>query len=496
MLKMKKILLFIMVLAICFSALMPPTYAADTQTATAADDTSAQYLKSVMDLIKKKYNGNVTDEQLVNAAMKGMLTSLDDYSTFMTQSEYDSFYGAFQGSVVGIGILAQQIDGYVSIVKVYDGSPAQKAGVLSGDKIVEVNGKSVAGQDLDTVTSKVKGPQGTKVTVGFQRQGYKNIITYEMTRSAVNIPSVTYQKRGDIGYLAINSFGYTTCYEVNEALSFFDEQKITKIVLDLRDNLGGLVESAIEVARLFVPKGLITRVEYKDPALTNWSYYSYLEQTKYKLAVLVNENTASSAEILTGAIKDSKAGTIIGTKTFGKAKVQNFTPILSTDAYNKYNQGKTGKTVNAQETDATDTDELAGYAKMTIGMYYTPNGDCIDLKGITPDITVAESTASSIDVKAIPELSKTVKPKLGTEYYDVLSAEWILKLLNYSVDTPDMKFDAKTEAAVKSFQKDNKLSSYGVLDFTTQKLLNDRLAILKEKLDKQYSKAAEVLESK
>jgi carboxyl-terminal processing protease len=495
MLKTKKALLFILVLALCFSTLIMPTYAADTQAAATTDNTSAQYLQSVMNLIKQKYNGNVTDEQLVNAAMKGMLTSLDDYSTFMTQSEYDSFYGSFQGSVVGIGILAQQTDdGYISIVKVYSGSPAQKAGVLSGDKIVEVNGKSVAGQDLEAVTSQIKGAQGTKVKVGFQRQGYKTIITYEMTRSAVTIPSVNYQIRGDIGYIAIDSFGYTTCYEVNEALSSFDQQKITKIVIDLRNNPGGLVESAIEVARLFVPKGLITRLEYKDPSLNDWSYYSYLEQTKYKLAALVNENTASAAEILTGAIKDSKAGTIIGTKTFGKAKVQNFTPVLSTDAYNKYNEGKTVKTVNAQETDASDTDELAGYAKMTIGMYYTPNGNCIDLKGITPDIIVPASTTDSVDVKTIPELSKTVKPKLGSEYYDVLSAEWILKLLNYSVDTPDLKFDAKTEAAVKKFQKENKLYSYGALDFTTQKLLNEKLIGLKAKLDKPYSKAIEVLE--
>jgi carboxyl-terminal processing protease len=469
-------------------ALITATFAT-TSFAAESKSSGGEYLQSVIDLIKQKYNGNISEDELINAALKGMFGDLDQYSSFYFPDELDSVYGPLEGAVEGVGIVVEQIDKDVVVQMVYQGSPAQKAGLLSGDKIVSVDGVSVAGKELEEVTSKVKGAAGTSVKIGIARQGVKNTITLQMSRANIDLPSVHYEVRGDIGYILIDSFSDNSSQGVIEALKYFDTKKITKVILDLRNNPGGYLDQAVDIAKQFVPKGLITKLDYKDPSMKDISYYSDLEKVKYRLAVLVNENSASASEILTGAIKDTKAGVIIGNKTFGKAKVQEAIPILSTEAYDKFNGTDEDKSVNALDFNSYEND-VVGWAKMTIGLYYTPNGNCIDLKGIDPDIKVAQSNPKGITVNLVEPLTVTVKPSPGTRYYDVFSAECILKLLNYNVDTPDYILDSKTSEAIKKLQKDNNLSSSGTLDFTTQRLLNTKLADIKQNQDNVYSRAA------
>ncbi len=463
-------------------------YAAETQSGK-----SAEYLQEVIDLIKQKYNGNIDEDQLIKSAVDGMFDMLDQYSTFYDLKEFDAVYGSLEGAVEGVGIQVQQDEDYISVIKVYTGSPAQKAGILSGDKIAEVNGESVKGMLLEDVVAKVKGTAGTKVKIGVLRQGQQAVLSFSMKRAQVNIPSVSYEVRGDIGYILIDSFVANTYSEVSEALEYFDNKNMTKVVLDLRNSPGGLVDQAVNVAKYFVPKGLITTLDYKDDSEQDVKYYSELKKIKYKLAVLVNENTASASEILTGAIKDTKAGIVLGSKTYGKAKVQTFTPILSPEGYERLNKNSTDKTVNALEVDSYESD-LLGWAKMTIGLYYTPNGESIDLKGIEPDIYVEDKNLE-LPVNLLEKLSITVKPKLGTQYLDVFNAECILKLLGYDVDTPDLTFDNKTFNALKKFQKDSNLYSYGTLDFSTQKVLNNKLSELKQTNDAVYAKAVKELQN-
>ncbi|HEX2926573.1 MAG TPA: S41 family peptidase [Ruminiclostridium sp.] len=481
--KLKRIAGILLVLALLAAVFNTTALAADSKTS------DSEYLQSVIDMLKQKYNGNISDDELLQGALKGMFGTLDKYSTYFTPDEFNSFYGSLEGAVEGIGISVAQIDKDTVVQTVYADSPARKAGVLSGDRIVQVDGKSVDGKNLDEVVSMIKGADGTDVKVGFMRQGVKNMITLEMPRTQVDVPTVHYEIRGTIGYMLIDSFSDNTYKGVTEALKYFDSKHITKVVLDLRNNPGGFLDQAVSVAQYFVPKGLVTTVDYKDPSVKDQKYYSGLEKIKYKLAVLVNENSASAAEILTGAIKDTKAGVVIGNKTYGKAKVQESLPVLSPEAYEKFNSGKTDKSANALDFSSFDTD-VAGWAKITVGLYYTPNGDCIDLKGIEPNIKVAESTHAGIHVNLLEPMTVTVKPAPGTQYYDVLTAEWILKLLNYDIGTPDYILDAKTADAVKKFQKANKLNSSGVLDFTTQKLLNNKLLELQEKQDAVYARAA------
>ena len=490
--KLRRISALMLAIVLTFTVFCTSTFAEETQD----NSINSNYLKSVMELIEQKYNGNVTEEDLIKGTVKGMFGSLDKYSTFYSQKEFNSVYGSLEGAVEGVGIQVQLTDSYVTVMKVFTGSPAQKAGILSGDKIAKVNGESVIKQSLEDVVAKVKGPAGTKVKLGILRQGAKNILTLEMARAQVIVPSVRYEVRGAIGYILIDSFTASTYSGVSEALNIFDSKKITKVVLDLRNNPGGLVDQAVEVAGLFVPKGLITTLDYKDASIKDELYYSDLEKTKYKLAVLVNENSASAAEILTGAIKDTKAGVIIGTKTFGKAKVQGFIPILTPEAYERLNKNYENKTVNALDVGNALESDVLGWSKMTIGMYYTPNGECIDLKGIEPNINVQETSPSGIQVNFLEPLTVTLKPSLGTQYMDVYYAECILKLLKYNVDTPDFTLDKKTFVAIKKFQLDSKVGSYGVLDYTTQKLLNKKLDMLKQKLDPVYAKAVGALQQK
>ena len=453
-----------------------------TEVQTQESRFSAEYLESVRELIKQKYSGSITDEDLNKATVEEMFEALDKYSVFYSQSEYDSFMASIGGEVHGVGILVEQIGGYVTVMDVYDGSPAQKAGLGKGDKISKVAGISVVNTKLDDVVAKIKGSVNTKVKLGILRQSSKSEVTIEVERENVEVPNVSYEIRGDIGYIFIDMFSANAFHGVKEALSYFDSKKVTKVVIDLRNNPGGLLDQAVFIGKLFVPKGLITKLDYKDEALKDEQYFSALEKMKYKLAVLVNEKSASASEIFTGAIKDSGAGVIVGSKTFGKAKVQSIVPILSPEAFERFNKDNENKTVNAYAFSGALESDLLGWGKMTMGMYYTPKGDCIDLKGIEPDITVKEgsSIVDGINVTEIKPLSIAVKPTLGTKSDEVISAEGILKLMKYDVDKPDNILDKKTVAAIKQFQKDNKVYAYGVLDFCTQKLLNAKLDKLKE----------------
>lgn len=492
MINFKKITAIILSAIVAFTVLASTVSAAEVQAQKAQTTFSDEYLESVRKLIKQKYSGSITEEDLNKPTVQEMFNSLDKYSTFFSQSEFEAFMDSIGGEVHGIGITAEQVGDYVTIISVLKGSPAQKAGLQKGDKISKVDGVSVVKKNIDDVISKIKGNEYTKVTLSVLRQNAKNEITFKVQRATVDVPSASYEIRGDIGYILLDMFSANAYDGVKEALNYFDSKKVTKVVLDLRNNPGGLLDQAVDIGNLFVPKGLITKLDFKDDSLKDEEYYSDLKSTKYKLALLVNENSASASEILTGAVKDTNAGIIVGSKTYGKAKVQSIVPILTPEAFEIFNKDKVDKTVDASYFEYLDSD-LLGWAKITMGMYYTPNGDCIDLKGIEPNINVKNSSTNGINVNEIKDLNVAVKPTLGTKCNDVYIAECILKLMKYDVDTPDNILDKKTVAAITKFQKDNKVFAYGVLDYCTQKLLNQKLEKLKETQDTVYLKAVEML---
>lgn len=462
----------------------------------------SNYIENVMDMVIDRYKGEIDSQKLLEGALKGLFSTMDPYTTFYTKEEAESFMLSINGTFVGIGIAYSEVNGKFVIEYVYSSSPAEEAGLRVGDVIIEVDRRSMVGRSLEEISTFLLGEEGTKVTVGVQRDGKSEIIRYELTRREIRIEPVSYSIDGKIGYIKLESFNSNACEAVDKALDHMNKNGTTKIILDLRDNPGGEVNQAVLIARRFVPEGLITKLDFKSESMKDESYYSYLKEPKYKLVVLVNRSSASASEILAGAVQDTGAGTLVGTKTFGKGKIQNLFPILTPEASDKYGQELGGSFVDAQDLfiksgKSPKEDEIIGWIKITTGEYYTPDGRMIDGVGLEPDVYVenTEDVRMGVALERIEKLKKVVKPYLNDENEEVYNAESILMFAGYDVDKPDNIMDEKTVQAVAKFQKDCGMYSYGVLDFATQQALNEKLDDLISNKDMQYLKAIELLSS-
>jgi len=449
------------------------------------------YLGGVLEMIRDQYKGDISEEELVYGAVRGMLGSLDDYTTYFDNEQTDTFIESINGTFGGIGVSMRVNGDYITILEVYPDTPAEKAGLLQGDKIIDADGISLVKQDTDKAASVIRGEVGTKVRLGILRDGSATIKIIDVTRDIVRINPVTYEIRGDIGYIKLDSFNENTDEFMSKALQEMDDNGITKLVFDLRDNPGGEVNQAVQVARKFVPKGLITKLDYHSSRYDDINYYSYLDNPKYKLAVLVNGLSASASEIVAGAIQDTSAGKLVGTKTYGKAKFQSLIPLLSLDAFNKYAQMGI-YTVSGNELQAfygitPKESEIVGYTKMSLGVYYTPNGRMIDGAGLVPDIVEDDSPAvNGVHIDTIRKLGGTVLLKLNSVGMDVYYTEMLLKAMDYKIEAPDNLMDEESVAALRSYQKKSGLYVDGILGEKTRVALNNDLLKLINKYDNQY----------
>lgn len=334
---------------------------------------------STYQLIQANYYKNVDENKLVEGISQGMAKSLNDpYSVYYTKSEMAEFNSQLNGTYAGIGMVLglDKETNLVKSIRIFKGSPAEKAGLLPGDIIVKINGKSAEGMTTDLVATNVKGKAGSKVElVIFRNKKYMNFV---VTREIIRVPSVTSKLlKDDILYIEIASFGDTTAQEFKELINNLDK-KPKKIILDLRDNGGGLVNQALEIARYLTPGGVILYESGRDE--NNLIPYT-VDGTAFldvPIAVLVNENTASASEILSGAIQDYKSGTIIGNNTFGKAVVQTVYQLPT-----------------------------GGALKLTTQRYLTPKKRDLSKKGITPDIKVVltEADYGKIDFSSLPDIN-------------------------------------------------------------------------------------------
>ena len=260
------------------------------------------------------------------------------------------------GDFVGIGVYIKEEEGSIIIESPIEGGPAQKAGVKMGDKIVSVDGKNIKGMSTPEVIDLMKGEPNTKVKLGIERE--KKPMTLEVKREIITINPVEYKiLKDNIGYIKINQFNQHTYDNLVPVLSKFYKENISNIVIDLRDNPGGLLDEVVEILGLFIPEGPIVHIKYRGDI--ERTYYSKLKKPKYKLAVLINENSASASEIFAGAVQDTKVGTIVGVPSYGKGTVQQIVPLPNGDGM-----------------------------KLTIAEYLTPNKRSIHKKGIKPDIIV------------------------------------------------------------------------------------------------------------
>ncbi len=325
-------------------------------------------------VLDQYYYQDIDDETKINSLYKGLVESAgDDYTVYYTPEEYQEFLISTTGTYAGIGAVLSQDKSTkeVTIKQVYEGSPAEEAGLQMGDVIVSVDDYTATDYELDEFVSYIRGDEGTTLEMTYTRDGEEKTVT--VTRGNITVPSVSYQMLdGGIGYVQINSFSNDTLEEYEAAMSDLTNQGMKAVIYDLRSNGGGLVDSVTAILDEILPGGTTVYMLDKDGNRTD---YTSDEETKIDIpiAVLTSEYTASSAEIFTGAIQDFDYGTIIGTQTFGKGIVQTTIPF-------------------------TDGSAL----KVTTSRYYTPSGTCIHGVGITPDIELPfEFMGSSEDEYSI-----------------------------------------------------------------------------------------------
>ena len=323
----------------------------------AGDAASTLRLFRAMQIIKSRYVENTSADTLLTGAIKGMVSSLGDpHSIYMDPKMFKDFMVETEGSFGGVGIVLGAKEKVLTVVSPIEGTPGEKAGIKSGDSIIKINGQDTKTMALDEAVSKIRGPEGTQVTLTILR-GH-DVRDYTLTRSNIQIKTVNGKMLPDnIGYLRISMFNEQTNTEFVKKYQELEKEGMQAIILDLRDNPGGLLDECVKVANKFFPKGpvvsVVTRDGRRDTSTSN------LEAVKYPCVVLVNGGSASASEIVAGAIQDTGAGTLIGTKTFGKGSVQT---IMRLDG--------------------------GAAIKLTIAKYYTPGGRSINGVGIEPDVKV------------------------------------------------------------------------------------------------------------
>lgn len=341
------------------------------QTTTLTDSGTLQKrLSLIKAYLEQKYIGELDEEKMFQGAIKGYVSGIgDEYTEYLTKSEYEELMITVTGDFVGIGIyMTKDTQGNVVVLLPIEGSPAEEVGLQTGDIILTVDGEDCQGIDLDLVSSKIKGEEGTKVKLEILRDG--NVIEKEVERRKVVIKDSSAETLEDnIGYIRLITFDEESAANVKQYIEDFQKQGINKIILDLRDNTGGIVTEAIELCELFVEKDKIIMKSYDKVSAEEIIKSSSKETKDVELVLLVNEMSASASEIVTGALKDNDVATIIGTTTYGKGVMQEIVPIFGGEAA----------------------------LKLTIEEFFTPNGDKINKVGIEPDITIEDNQETEED---------------------------------------------------------------------------------------------------
>jgi len=408
-------------------------------------------------------------EELVDTASNYM----DQYSDYYTPEELAEFNTMFNASYVGIGVIVQRTVGAVSIVSVTGGSSAAQAGLMAGDRIVKVNGVDVTDYSVDELTPLIKGEEGTQVQITVLRGEQE--LTKTVTRASIRGNTVGYQKiENGIGYLQIASFNTGTPAEMNNADMFFRNNRIKKLIIDLRDNPGGEMVSVVHTLSYFVPKGkTVISVEYANE-MRNTSLRSVGNVVKKpyydKIVVLINGESASGAELFAGNIRDYKLGTLVGVTTLGKGTVQEFMSLPSIGGI-----------------------EL-GAIKMTTAEYFLPSGEQINGKGITPDRWVANRYIR-LDTSEMEPLDTLRDYKEGDSGNGVLAIKQRFDAVGYFVGEVNNQFDRELTIAVRQYQRAGGLEPTGIMDYKTMSQFSRDLDEIRFEIDEQFNTALELLKA-
>ncbi|GAB4534554.1 MAG: S41 family peptidase [Thermodesulfovibrionia bacterium] len=382
--------------------------------ASAVENESYKRLKvfaEAITLLKENYVEEIDDKQLIYGAIKGMLSSLDPHSSFMTPEAYKEMQVDTKGEFGGLGIQIGIKDNMLTVIAPIEDTPAFRAGIKAGDRILKINGESTKDMSLYDAVSKLRGAKGTSVTITIMREGFEKPEDITIVRDIISIKSVKSKVIDDgIGYIKLLQFQQKTGSDIEDALTTIKKSNINSLILDLRNNPGGLLNSSVDVASYFLPQGrLVVSIKGRKEEKTDFYTTGSAIYPDQPMVVLVNEGSASASEIVAGALQDWNRAVIIGTKTFGKGSVQTVIPLSDGSAI-----------------------------RVTTALYYTPKGRSIQATGIVPDIIVE------------------LKAKDGAKRHPVVREKDLEKHIeNKMIKDTEKKDEEQTEAPVEVSEEDD-----------------------------------------
>ena len=338
----------------------------------------------VLDKINKEYVDEINQNEVMDAAINGVLQSLDPYSAYMSPESFDSMRTETSGEFGGLGIEVSMEAGVVKVISPLDESPAYEAGVKAGDYIVKINDHQVQGKTLSEAVDLMRGPVGSDIEITVRRIGVRKALVFNITRKIIKIQSVKSKKIDkNIGYIRLTAFNENSSSQVRKKIREFSKDKnIKEYILDLRNNPGGLLSQAIKISDFFLSNGeIVSTKSRKENENRKWFANEGDILNGKTLVVLINNGSASASEILAGALKDHKRAILIGETTYGKGSVQSIIPLKN-----------------------------KGAIRLTISKYYLPSGVSISEVGVDPDIEVSEgSDEFRIDTESDNQLDFAVK---------------------------------------------------------------------------------------
>ncbi|MEH6992675.1 S41 family peptidase [Neobacillus drentensis] len=438
----------------------------DTAVTNQNDMDDLAKVNQAYELILSRYVEKVDNDMLVEGAIQGMLTVLDDpYSVYMNKETAQQFSQALESSFEGIGAEVGMEGGKIIIISPFKNSPAEKAGLKPNDEILKVDGKSVEGLDLNKATLKIRGKKGTKVQLEIARKGLKEPLTIDVTRDEIPLETIHASvKKLDgkkIGYIEITSFSQETAADFKKELKELEKKDINGLIIDVRGNPGGLLVSVEDILKEFVTKEKpFIQIEKRNGDKER--HFSNLNEKKdYPVAVLINKGSASASEILAGALKEAAGYQLVGETTFGKGTVQQAVPM--------------GDGSNI---------------KLTLFKWLTPDGNWIHKKGVKPDVEIKQPAI--FDTHPL-QIEEPLKEDMNNE--QVKNAQEILSGLGFAPGRTDGYFSKETTIALKAFQQNNNLQPTGKIDAKTAAILEEQVIkeMKKEKNDIQLQTALRLI---
>ena len=429
-----------------------------------ADREEFNKLYEAYDNLKNDYFQDIDEAAIINGAINGMVDALDDpYSDYLNEDEARQLNESISSSFEGIGAEIQEQDGFIAVVSPIKNSPAERAGLLPKDKITAVDGESIQGMSSSEAVLLIRGEKGTPVTLTVMRVGTDEPIEVKIIRDVIPIETVYYEMDSNkIGYVRITSFSMGTYKELLTALDSMEKDGMAGLVVDVRQNPGGILNGALEISNLFVEKG--KNILQSQEKGQNAEVYQATNGRKVKVpvSVLIDDGSASASEILAAALSESSGIPLVGVTTFGKGTVQS-------------------------PKDLDDGSNL----KITTAKWLTPDGNWIHEKGIKPDVEVPYPSYA-----LLPYLNPGEEMKDGLLSSTVKTAEEMLEAIGYNPGEVDGLFDQETEEAVIKLQKDLDIEATGILVGDTTRGLMEKLRTKIEEDDPQLLKAKELIEEK